>query len=164
MKEYGLETKITLFYNDYNEYDCADDIVELVNYINEGEKAKICGGIGMQSHISINYPSLESYEAAVDKFLATGLQVQVTELDIMMEDGNTDEELANHYKDILSILVRKQKNRDKSVNVRGITGVTIWGLYDSISWRKDNKPLLFGTGLDDPKQAFYSVLEAAKES
>ena len=118
----------------------------------------------MQSHISINYPSLESYEAAVDKFLATGLQVQVTELDIMMEDGNTDEELANHYKDILSILVRKQKNRDKSVNVRGITGVTIWGLYDSISWRKDNKPLLFGTGLDDPKQAFYSVLEAAKES
>ena len=162
LKEYGLETKVPLFYNDYDEYDCADDIVTLVNYINEGEEAKICGGIGMQSHITIAYPSLELYETALNKFLATGLQVQVTELDIGMEEGDTEEDLAEHYKDIMSLLVSKQKNRDQNVNVKGITGVTIWGLYDSISWRKNSTPLLFGTGLDDPKQAFYSVLEAAK--
>lgn len=53
MKQYGLQKDITLFYNDYNEYDVADEIVELINYINEGEEAKICGGIGMQDHITV---------------------------------------------------------------------------------------------------------------
>ena len=125
LKQYGLQKDITLFYNDYNEYDVADEIVELINYINEGEEAKICGGIGMQSHITVNYPSLEKYGTAVDKFLATGLQVQVTELDIGIEDGQTEEDLANHYSDIMKLLISKQENRDKSVNARGITGVTV---------------------------------------
>ena len=125
LKQYGLQKDITLFYNDYNEYDVADEIVELINYINEGEEAKNCGGIGMQSHITVNYPSLEKYGTAVDKFLATGLQVQVTELDIGIEDGQTEEDLANHYSDIMKLLISKQENRDKSVNARGITGVTV---------------------------------------
>lgn len=162
LKEYGLEKEVTLFYNDYNEYDCADEIVELVKYINQGEEAEICGGIGMQSHMTVSYPSVEKYSTTLDKFLATGLQVQVTELDIGMEGDQTVEDQAEQYKKILSLLISKHKNRDQIVNPRGITGVTIWGLYDSISWRSDS-PLLFGTGLDDPKPAFYSVLEAAKE-
>ena len=161
LKQYGLQKDITLFYNDYNEYDVADEIVELINYINEGEEAKICGGIGMQSHITVNYLSLEKYGTAVDKFLATGLQVQVTELDIGIEDGQTEEDLANHYSDIMKLLISKQENRDKSVNARGITGVTVWGLYDAISWRKPTSCLLFGESLEDPKPAFYSFLEAA---
>ena len=159
LKQYGLQEDVTLFYNDYNEYDVADEIVELINYINEGEEAKICGGIGMQSHITVNYPSLEKYGTAVDKFLATGLQV--TELDIGIEDGQTEEDLANHYSDIMKLLISKQENRDKSVNARGITGVTVWGLYDTISWRKPTSCLLFGSGLDDPKAAFYSFIDAA---
>lgn len=163
LKQYGLQEDVTLFYNDYNEYDVADEIVELINYINEGEEAKICGGIGMQSHITVNYPSLEKYGTAVDKFLATGLQVQVTELDIGIEDGQTEEDLANHYSDIMKLLISKQENRDKSVNARGITGVTVWGLYDTISWRKPTSCLLFGSGLDDPKAAFYSFIDAASK-
>ena len=161
LKQYGLQKDITLFYNDYNEYDVADEIVELINYINEGEETNICGGIGMQSHITVSYPSLEKYGTAVDKFLATGLQVQVTELDIGIEDGQTEEDLANHYSDIMKLLISKQKNRDKTVNARGITGVTVWGLYDAISWRKPTSCLLFGESLEDPKPAFYSFLEAA---
>ena len=163
LKQYGLQEDVTLFYNDYNEYDVADEIVELINYINEGEEAKICGGIGMQSHITVNYPSLEKYGTAVDKFLATGLQIQVTELDIGIEDGQTEEDLANHYSDIMKLLISKQENRDKSVNARGITGVTVWGLYDTISWRKPTSCLLFGSGLDDPKAAFYSFIDAASK-
>ena len=161
LKQYGLQKDITLFYNDYNEYDVADEIVELINYINEGEEAKICGGIGMQSHITVSYPSLEKYGTAVDKFLATGLQVQVTELDIGISDTQTEEDLAQHYSDIMKLLISKQKNRDKTVNARGITGVTVWGLYDAISWRKPTSCLLFGESLEDPKPAFYSFLEAA---
>lgn len=163
LKEYGLEKTVTLFYNDYNEYDCADEIVQLVNYINQGEEAKICGGIGMQSHLSTNYPSLEKYESALDKFMSTGLEVQVTELDIGIDSGDDESVQAEKYEAIMRLLVQKHKNRDTSVSPKGITGVTIWGLLDTDSWRKDSKPLLFGSGIDDPKPCFYSVLEAAKE-
>lgn len=162
LEQYNLQDKVTLFYNDYDEYECADDIVALVNYINSGEKAKICGGIGMQSHMDIDDPTLELYATTLDKFLATGLQVQVTELDIGMTEGKTAEEHAAYYKAIMSLIREKHEKRDKTINPRGVTGVTIWGLYDSLSWRSGSAPLLFGEGLDDPKPAFYSVLEAAK--
>lgn len=163
LKEYGLEKTVTLFYNDYNEYDCADEIVQLVNYINQGEEAKICGGIGMQSHITTTYPSLEKYGEALDQFMATGLEVQVTELDMGIEQEDDESVQAEKYEAIMKLLVQKHKNRDTSVNPKGITGVTIWGLLDTDSWRKDSKPILFGSGIDDPKPCFYSVLEAAKE-
>ena len=63
----------------------------------------------------------------------------------------------------MKLLISKQENRDKSVNARGITGVTVWGLYDTISWRKPMSCLLFGSGLDDPKAAFYSFIDAASK-
>lgn len=160
LEQYGVQDKVTLFYNDYNEYDCADEIVSLISYINKGEKANICGGIGMQSHMSTLYPTTEKYGNALDKFLATGLQVQVTELDIEMK--GTAEELTDAYREYMTIIREKHQNRNKTVNPRGITGVTIWGLYDAISWRHADSPLLFGNGIDDPKPAFYAVLEVAK--
>lgn len=162
LKQYNLQDKVTLFYNDYDEYFCADDIVSLVNYINSGEQAKICGGIGMQSHMDIEEPSLELYGETLDKFLATGLQVQVTELDIGINEEKTEQDQAERYKAILSLIRQKHENRNKAVNPRGVTGVTIWGLYDTLSWRSASSPLLFGEGIDDPKPAFYSVLEVAK--
>ncbi len=163
LKQYGVENDVTLFYNDYNEYDCADDIISLISYINKDEEATICGGIGMQSHITISYPSIAKYSQALDKFLATGLEVQVTELDIGIESGQTESDQADRYKEIFKLLVSKQKNRDTSVSPKGITGVTIWGLYDSLSWRSSYEPLLFGSSINDPKKAFYSVIEAATE-
>lgn len=161
LKEYGLEKQVPLFYNDYNEYDCADDIVSLVNYINHGEPAKICGGIGMQSHITTQYPSLEKYGEAVDKFLAAGVEVHITELDMGIEKGDTLETQAEKYGALMALLIDKQKNRDTNVNKKGITSVTIWGLLDIKSWRKDSRPILFAGGLNEPKQSFYAVLEAA---
>lgn len=160
LKEYGIQDDVTLFYNDYNEYDVTDQIIELVSYINEGEEANICGGIGMQSHMGIVYPSAQKYGETLDKFLNTGLEVQVTELDIGIDDGKDEEDQATRYKEIMSLIVKKQRERD-TAKTKGITGVTIWGLYDSISWRKDS-PLLSGTGLGDPKPAYYALLEAAK--
>lgn len=159
LEKRGLQDQVTLFYNDYNEYDCADKIVELVNFINSDKK--ICGGIGMQSHLTgPENPTIEKYAEALDKFLATGLEVQVTELDAEVESNDLDDQAA-YMKSIMETIVTKQLNRDKTVNPKGITGVTIWGLYDTCSWR-NNIPLLFASGINDPKPSFYAFLEAAK--
>lgn len=162
LKQYNVQNEVTLFYNDYDEYFCADDIVSLVNYINSGEAAKICGGIGMQSHMSVEEPSLELYGETLDKFLATGLQVQVTELDIQIDEGKDEDAQAEKYKGILSTIRDRHEKRNKTVNPRGVTCVTVWGLLDRDSWRSGSSPLLFRSGINDPKPAFYSVLEAAK--
>lgn len=159
LEKRGLQDQVTLFYNDYDEYNCADKIVELVNYINSDKK--VCGGIGMQSHLTgPENPTIDLYAETLDKFLATGLEVQVTELDAEVESNDLEDQAA-YMKSIMETIVTKQLNRDKTVNPKGITGVTIWGLYDTCSWRK-NIPLLFASGINDPKPSFYAFLEAAK--
>ena len=179
LEKYDATDKVTLFYNDYDTYFEVEDLLALVNFINEGEKAKICSGIGMQSHVDIKRPTIEEYGAALEKFMAAGYEVQITELDFTINfdtdgtdkkdpsydyenEGETIEEQAAFVKDFMEMLIAKQKNRDKTVSPKGITGLTIWGLYDSISWRGKSQPLLFGTSIDDPKPAFQAFLEASR--
>lgn len=179
LESYGIQDKVTLFYNDYDTYFVSDDLVELVTYINSGEtnkqgqKVNICGGIGMQSHVDADRPTLAEYGAALDKFLATGLEVQITELDMTINFGESsnggwgylDKGQDNDYqaafaKDFMELVITKQKNIDKTKQ-KGITGLTIWGLYDGCSWRGECAPLLFGGSIKDPKPSFYSFIEAA---
>ena len=179
LEKYDATDKVTLFYNDYDTYFEVEDLLALVNFINEGEKAKICSGIGMQSHVDIKRPTIEEYGAALEKFMAAGYEVQITELDFTINfdtdgtdkkdpsydyenEGETIEEQAAFVKDFMEMVIAKQKNRDKTVSPKGITGLTIWGLYDGISWRGKSQPLLFGTSIDDPKPAFQAFLEASR--
>ena len=178
-------TDISLIYNDYNTYDpkTTAQIIELINNINKvddvNKVGKICAGIGMQSHVDIKRPTIEEYGAALEKFMAAGYEVQITELDFTINfdtdgtdkkdpsydyenEGETIEEQAAFVKDFMEMVIAKQKNRDKTVSPKGITGLTIWGLYDSISWRGKSQPLLFGTSIDDPKPAFQAFLEASR--
>jgi len=76
----GVREDVSLFYNDYNTYMVADDIVTMVNYINA--ETQLCDGIGMQSHLDTSYPSASYYCDALKKFCDTGLEVQITELDV----------------------------------------------------------------------------------
>jgi GH35 family endo-1,4-beta-xylanase len=41
-----------------------------------------------------------------------------------------------------------------------ISSVTIWGICDNVSWRKNYAPLLFGTGVSDKKPAFDALVDA----
>lgn len=172
LEEYGAQNKVTLFSNDFDTYFHPDQVVSLVNFINQGEKAKICGGIGMQSHVDITRPTLEQYGAALDAFLATGLEVQITELDVTINfdheneawayrnKGETDEQQAAFVRDFMKMVVKKQRELNRTVNPKGITGITIWGLYDNVSWRPRCSPLLFKTGINDPKPSYTTFREA----
>ena len=90
LKKENVQDKVTLFYNDYDTYFSVDDELALISYINEGEDAKICGGIGMQSHVDIKRPTLEEYGNALKAFINAGLEVQITELDITINFDTDD--------------------------------------------------------------------------
>ena len=176
LKNYGVQDQVTLFYNDYNTYFGVQDTLNLVNFINKDEPAKICGGIGMQSHVDVKVPTVSQYGSALEQFLAAGYEIQITELDFTInfdtegssasysytDEGETNADQAKFVKSLMQTIVTKQKNRNKSVNPKGITGITLWGLYDAVSWRSQCAPLLFDTSIYDPKPSYYSFIEAAK--
>lgn len=145
---YKLTDSVSLFYNDYNTYIDADKIISMINWINSDKK--ICSGIGMQSHLSSTYPSASYYKTALDKFVKQGYEIQITELDAK---GSSDADQADYYYNIMSAVLSAKKAGGK------ITGVTWWGLYDSVSWRTGDNPLLFSS-LNTPKQSYKSVLQA----
>lgn len=178
LENYGVQDKVVLYYNDYNTYECADDIVSLINFINKD--AKICGGIGMQSHVCVDYPTVEQYGKTLEKFMNTGLEVSITELDASInydktgktdahgweqwdykDKGQTDEDQAEFIKSLMEVVVSKQKNRDRNVSPKGIVGVTIWGLFDKCSWKANTRPLLFGDSIYDEKPSYEAFMEAA---
>ena len=103
-----------------------NDIISMANKL---KALGVIDGIGMQSHLGVDFPSAAAYSTAVEKFIATGLDVQITELDIT---NNNEDKQAQAFKDILSIAVK---------NSAHISSVTVWGTNDSVSWRRNNNPL-----------------------
>lgn len=138
------------YYNDYNEYVDAkrDAIYELVKDLYE---KGLCDGVGMQSHLSTIYPSVDLYKPALVKFASIGCDIQVTELDITIEDGYSYDDQAKLYGDLFK-LYREYKDN--------ISLVAVWGINDEISWRAAGRPLVFSNY--QPKSAYDKIIEGMK--
>ena len=160
---------VKLAYNDYSCYAPAktNAICKVVQDIQAARDARI-DIVGMQSHVSMTYPTVADYEKAVKQFLALGVDVQVTELEIAFGGRMTSQkELAQRYAQYFEMFLNNRKVPGK----KGICGITLWGTRDEVSWIRNNsddmnkvqRPLLFEKEYEC-KPAFFSVLEAAKNT
>jgi endo-1,4-beta-xylanase len=148
---------VKLFYNDYNTED--NSRVLAIYDLAKGLKEKgLIDGLGLQSHYKVDSPSLTDVEASMRKYGELGLELQITELDMGMEE-NTEEAYmrqAKRYRRLFTIY----KNLEET-GVVNITNVTFWGLSDDISWLsqpgKPSYPLLFDKYLLQ-KPAFWGVI------
>lgn len=145
---YKLTDKVSLFYNDYNEYMEADNIVKMINFIN-AEK-KICNGVGGQAHLASTFPSASYFKQAYTKFVNAGFEIQITEFDA---GAKSEQEQAAYVYDVMKSVNELKKAGGK------ITGFTWWGLSDDVSWRRDNSPLLH-SNINTPKASYYRTLDA----
>ena len=149
-KKYGIEG-CKYYYNDFNEYmpQKTPAIIQMVKEVNDGEK--LIDGIGLQSHLDVNFPGLSAYEKAVRLLSETGLDLQVTELDATTQDTSKSgfERQAQYYSDIMDVLVKYSKS---------ISAVVIWGTTDDQSWRASRCPLLFNEDYT-AKPCFYSIVD-----
>ena len=148
---FGLTNSVGLFYNDFNTYMEVNDVITLVNYINSGKK--ICNGVGMQSHLGTNFPSVDYYMTALNSFLRAGFEVQITEMDIT---NSGDSNLATYVYNLYKQINTAKKNGGK------ITSITWWGLSDQTTWIKNAKPLLFSTPYTT-KPAYDKYIQAYKD-
>ena len=137
-----------LYLNDYNEYVPAKT-QDIYNMAMKLKAEGVIDGIGMQSHLDVSYPSAALYNSCIEKFLSTGLEVQISELDITT-NGDLNSQ-ASLFKEIFTIAVK---------NANRIPALTVWGTNDSISWRRNQNPLLFSAGYT-PKPAYNAVMQVA---
>lgn len=139
-----------LYYNDFNEYmpQKTDAIVKMANELKE---KGLIDGIGMQSHLDVNFPGISAYKQALAKFAETGLDIQVTELDATTSDTSEAgfETQAKYYSDIMDACVEYADH---------ISAVVFWGTTDDKSWRASKSPLLFNEDFT-AKPAFYSIVD-----
>lgn len=152
LEYFKLTNSVKLFYNDYNTYMEINNVIKLVNYVNQGKK--VCAGVGMQSHLGTNYPSVDGYVNALSSFLKAGFEVQITEMDIT---NKGDADMANYAYNLYKKINALKKNGGK------ITSVTWWGISDQVTWIKNSAPLLFSNPTT-PKQSYYKVIQAYTET
>ena len=109
-------------------------------------------GIGMQSHIGMDYPDFAEYEKSIEEFGKTGVNVMITELDMTalptvnfganVGDRMKFRESMNPYPDGLPEDVAEKWNArmDSVMQIYKkhsdvISRVTWWGTHDGMSWR-----------------------------
>ncbi len=97
--------------------------------------------MGLQSHYSVTL-SASSFENEIKDFIDLGINVQITELDIATKDNYSDstdtvgtqykayDSLAAAYKAYFTMFL----NNRKTSSTKGISCVTIWGIYDEATW------------------------------
>ena len=149
-----------LYYNDFNEY--TGKMQNIYDMAMDLKEKGLIDGIGMQSHLDVRqgqdaYPSLQQYETAVAKYISTGLDVQITELDATVPEYSDDkyfEAQAKYYKGLFDIY---EKYKD------GISAVIFWGINDTKSWRASQQPLIFDENYL-AKPAYFSIVDGREET
>lgn len=145
---------VKLFYNDFNTYEAAKR--QYIFKLCEDLKAKgLIDGIGMQGYWGVSYPSMTSITGTITYFGSLGLEIQITELSV-----GVDEETPEEFE--------KQASRYRSLflNLRGcdlegggnanITNVTFFGLKDHYVEADTTNARLFDKDYQ-PKPAFEQV-------
>ncbi|MDR0233083.1 MAG: endo-1,4-beta-xylanase [Dysgonamonadaceae bacterium] len=132
-----------LFYNDYNEYG-SDKCNSIVSLANKLKGLGTIDGIGMQSHLDLpeTTHTVSAFGAALKKFAATGLEVQVTEIDVTIPNiasGQVPtvseyEAQGRKYRDIMKEVLKYKDS---------VTAFVVWGIQDNQSWRSNRFPVLF---------------------
>lgn len=150
---------VELYYNDFSmsQKGKREGVVRMVRKLKD--KGVQINGIGMQGHLSLDYPSVADFEASILAFSSLGVQVMITELDISVlpmpgpsqgaevstnyqydqllnpyAEGlpaEVESKLANRYKEFFALFLKHHEKIDR---------VTLWGVTDADSW-KNNWPV-----------------------
>jgi endo-1,4-beta-xylanase len=134
-----------LCYNDYNTDNWSDAKTQGVyNMVRDFKSRGVpIDCVGFQSHFNSQSPVPSNYQTTLQNFAALGVDVQITELDI---EGSGSSQAQSYQRVVQACLA-----------VSRCTGITVWGVRDSDSWRASGTPLLFD-GSGNKKAAYTSVL------
>lgn len=134
----------------YNDYDVAwenaksDAMYSLVQSLRASDTP--INGVGFQMHLTTAFTDYDSVERNFQRFADLGLDIYITELDIGIVDGGSEQQQAEAYRKVLSLCL----------NQPACQAYQIWGFTDRYSWRKETSPLIF-TNSYQPKPAWFAL-------
>ncbi|MEH1129905.1 endo-1,4-beta-xylanase, partial [Micromonospora sp. CPCC 206061] len=130
-----------LCYNDYNTDGINAKSTGIYNMVRDFKARGVpIDCVGFQSHLGTSISG--DYQANLQRFADLGVDVQITELDVM-QGGNQ----ANVYATVTRACLA----------VSRCTGITVWGVRDCDSWRGSDNALLFDCA-GNKKPAYDAVL------
>lgn len=151
-RKYASED-MKLFYNDYG---CMDKSQLILNHLQQAKQEGLIDGIGMQSHLSVDDKIQYKFMLTVKEFCKAGYEVQSTELDIGVKEA-TEDAFTTQGRKYRSFFKNMQALQEDGYLV---TGITVWGLNDRLSWRKGEYGLLFDEDMN-PKKAYLGAMQDA---
>jgi endo-1,4-beta-xylanase len=133
---------VKLCYNDYNiENATYAKTVAVRNMIQDFKSRGVpIDCVGLQTHFTGGSSLPSNFQTTLQNFANLGVDVQLTEADVT--NAST---------------TQYQGMTQACVNVARCTGISVWGVRDSDSWRSSESPLLFD-GSGNKKAAYTSVL------
>ena len=132
-----------LCYNDYNTDGVNAKSTAVYNMVRDFKARGVpIDCVGFQSHLGTGIPG--DYQANLQRFSDLGVEVQITELDVAQGASQ-----ATIYGTVTKACLA----------VPRCTGITVWGIRDTDSWRTGENPLLFDSS-GNQKAAYTSVLNA----
>ncbi|MFD9129353.1 endo-1,4-beta-xylanase [Kitasatospora sp. NPDC059571] len=143
----GVDPAAKLCYNDYNIENWSDAKTQGVYRMVKDFKSRgvPIDCVGFQSHFGAGGPPA-GFQTTLSSFAALGVDVQLTELDIAQASPTA-------YTSAVQACL----------GVARCTGITVWGIRDSDSWRTGENPLLFDNS-GNKKPAYGAVLTALNNS
>lgn len=161
----AADPDLLLFYNDYGTIWDQRKREAMFSMIDDFLARGVpIDGIGLQMHISHDWPSMTQMRQTVDGIVERGLRVHISELDIKINrhgdlEAPTDERLESQKRRVQDIVSMFRQIPEHLQH-----GITFWGLRDPDSWliNFEGRPewaLLFDENYD-PKPAYFGFLEA----
>jgi endo-1,4-beta-xylanase len=143
----AVDPQVDLYYNDYN-IEAGGQKTQNMLALVDGMRSRgvPITGVGFQTHVSIDWPSISAIESSLKAVADRGLKVKITELDVSMKNAYSSftveaaERQKQRYHDIVAAYLR-------AVPAAQRAGITVWGVWDSDSWinepNRPDWPLLF---------------------
>jgi GH35 family endo-1,4-beta-xylanase len=137
-QSFGPDAKLMI--NDYSITSSTDATTQYLEIIELLQSEGLIDAIGVQGHAFSTDGDMAVHEANLDRLAATGLPIQVTELDIDgLADGGVpgDEVQLADYRRVFPTFWEHP----------AVEGITLWGWRQPNHWRNDqNAPIVLSTG------------------
>lgn len=128
------DKNLLLFYNDYATSNNNAKQNKMFSLIDDLKAANVIDGVGYQMHNTYLSPTKAQIETDINRAVAKGLKIHISELDIQVNPANDITTFTNERR-----LAQKEKYKEivkiyNALPAANKYALTVWGMKDNESW------------------------------